>query len=107
MRAVTGISSQKGVVMPDHAARAMGMAAVLARPAECVIIDLLASFAAHPAAFCAMTTRRALIEKVVPDNPAATFKGVDCAADIVSGSHNRVILYEPEFFRTVIRKIAP
>jgi len=91
----------------DLRAEPMQMAAVLTRPAECVIIDLLASFAAHPAAFCAMTTGCALIEKVVPDNPAATLKGVDCAADIVSGTHNRVIFYEPEFFRTVIRKIGP
>ena len=107
MRAVARISSQKGVVMPDHAARAMGMAAMLARPAECVIIDLLASFAAHSSAFCAMTTGCALIEKVVPDNPAAPHKGVDCAADIVSGSHKRINFYQPEFFRTVIRKIGP
>src|SRR5262249_56256357 len=107
MRGSMRLCSQKGVVLQDHAARGMVMAGVPTRPAECVIIDLLASFAAHPAAFCAMTTRCALIEKVVPDNPAATLKGVDCAADIVSGTHNRVIFYEPEFFRTVIRKIGP
>ena len=107
MSAVTGIHAQKGVIMPDHAAGAMGVAAVCARPTEYVIIDQLASFAAHPAAFCAVSARCTILHIIMADYPATTLKGIDCATDVVSSANDRISFYEPELFRAKVGEISP